>query len=113
MRYMLIICDDESDPLGPSEIARLPEHVAWIEYMEQRGVALLGGERLRSSDDATTVRARDGQVLISDGPFVETKEQVGGFALIECADLDEAVEVASRHPFAAHGVIEIRPVWDE
>jgi hypothetical protein len=59
------------------------------------------------------VRARDGEVLISDGPFVETKEQIGGFALIECDDLDEAVEVASRHPFAAHGVIEVRPVWEE
>ncbi|MFI7708724.1 YciI family protein [Nonomuraea sp. NPDC049480] len=110
---MLIICDDESDALSPVEIARLPDHVAWIEYMERSGVTLLGGERLRSSGDATSVRTRNGEVLVSDGPFVETKEQIGGFALIECADLDEAVEAASRHPFAAHGVIEIRPVWQE
>ena len=112
MRYMLMICDDESLPLGPEEIVRRPDHVAWIDYMERRGVVLLGGERLRSSGDATTVRARDGEVLISDGPFVETKEQIGGFALIECEDLDQAVEVAARHPFAAHGAIEIRPVWE-
>ncbi|MEU8107679.1 YciI family protein [Nonomuraea muscovyensis] len=110
---MLIICDDESAPLGPAEIARLPGHIDWIEHMERSGVVLLGGERLRSSDDATSVRTRDGEVLISDGPFMETKEQIGGFALIECADLDAAVEAASRHPFAAHGVIEIRPVWQE
>jgi hypothetical protein len=113
VRYMLMICDDESVQLGPEEIARRPDHVAWIEYMDRRGVVLLGGARLRSSGDATTVRARDGEVLISDGPFVETKEQIGGFVLIECDDLDEAVEVASRHPFAAHGVIEVRPVWEE
>jgi hypothetical protein len=51
--------------------------------------------------------------LISDGPFVETKEQIGGYALIECAHLDDAIEVAARHPYAAHGAVEVRPVWDE
>ncbi|KUO15996.1 transcription initiation protein [Streptomyces dysideae] len=111
MKYMLVICDDESDPQGPREITSRPDHVAWIDYMQSSGVELLGGERLRPSGDATSVRARDGEVLISDGPYVEAKEQIGGFALIECADLDQAIEVAARHPFAAHGVIEIRPVW--
>lgn len=110
MKYTLLICDDESGRMGPEEVVR--GHIAWTQYMERKGVVLLQAARLRSSDDATTVRARDGEVLISDGPFVETKEQIGGFALIECADLDEAVDVASRHPFAAHGVIEIRPVWE-
>jgi hypothetical protein len=109
---MLVICDDESDPQGPREIARRPDHVAWIDYLRSHEVKLLGGERLRPSGDATSVRARGGEVLISDGPYTETKEQIGGFALIECVDLDHAIEVAARHPFAAHGVIEIRPVWE-
>jgi hypothetical protein len=113
VRYMLMICDDESDQGSPLEIVRRPDHVAWMEYMDRRGVAFLDGVRLRPSGDATKVRARDGEVLISDGPFVETKEQIGGIALIECDNLDEAIEVAVRHPFAAHGVIEVRPVWDE
>ncbi|WP_236004291.1 YciI family protein [Nonomuraea antri] len=109
---MLMICDDESVQEGPEEIGRRPDHIAWIEYVESRGVVLLGGARLRSSDSAISVRARAGDVLIGDGPFIETKEQIGGFALIECADLDEAVEVAARHPFAAHGVVEVRQVWE-
>ncbi len=110
---MLMICDDESDHRGPQELVRDPEHVAWIEILDRRGVVLLDGVRLRPSSDATRVQARDGEALISDGPFVETKEQIGGVALIECDNLDDAIEVAARHPFAAHGVIEVRPVWDE
>ena len=78
--------------------------------MEGRGVRK-SGDRLRPAADATTVRVRDDEVLLSDGPFAETKEQMGGYDLIECADLDEAIEVASRHPMAKIGVIEVRPVW--
>ena len=62
--------------------------------------------------DATTVRVRDAEVLLTDGPFAETKEVVGGFVLIECADLDEAIEIAAKHPAAGYGTIEIRPVID-
>ena len=113
MRYMLMVCDDESDGRGPVELVRSPEHIAWIEYLDRRGVTLLDGVRLRPSADATTVQSRNGETLVSDGPFIETKEQIGGFALIECDHLDDAIDVAARHPFAAHGVIEIRPVWDE
>ncbi|MCU1489172.1 MAG: hypothetical protein JWM85_577 [Acidimicrobiaceae bacterium] len=112
MRYMLMICDDESDSRGPHELVRDPAHVAWIDYLDRRGITLLDGVRLRPSADATKVQSRNGQTLISDGPFVETKEQIGGFALVECAHLDDAIEVAARHPFAAHGVVEVRPVWD-
>ncbi|WP_433323215.1 YciI family protein [Spirillospora sp. CA-294931] len=112
MKYVLVISDDGTVPLGHEEIERLPAHVAWMDYMDRAGVTLLGGARLRPGGDSTTVRTRDGQVLISDGPFVETKEQIGGFAMIECDDLDMAVEVASRHPFAAHGAVEVRPVWE-
>jgi hypothetical protein len=79
--------------------------------MGRQGV-LRGGARLRPSRDATTVRVRDGEVLLSDGPFAESKEQIGGTALIECENLDEAIEVASKHPVAEFGVIEVRPLWE-
>ena len=112
MRYMLMICDDESGQVGPpAEIEADPRFRAWSEEMGRRGV-LRGGARLRPSGDATTVRVRDGEVLLSDGPFAESKEQMGGFDLIECADLDEAIEVASKHPVAEFGVIEVRPLWE-
>lgn len=110
MKYMLMICDDESLPLSPEEIALDPGHAAWVAEMEGRGV-LVGGGRLRGSGDATSVRTREGEVLISDGPFVETKEQIGGYAVVECVDLDEAIEVASKHPVAKLGVVEVRPFW--
>ena len=61
--------------------------------------------------DATTVRIRGGEVLVTDGPFAETKEQIGGFDVIECADLDEAIEVASKHPVATYGSVDVRPFW--
>jgi hypothetical protein len=62
--------------------------------------------------DATTVRVRDGEVLTSDGPFAETKEQIGGYFIVNCKDLDEAVEIASKIPGAGHGSIEVRPIWE-
>ena len=86
-------------------------YMAFGEEMGSQGV-LEGGERLRPTTDATTVRVRDGEVLTSDGPFAETKEQIGGFYLVECADLDEAIEVASKIPGARHGSIEVRPIWE-
>jgi hypothetical protein len=67
------------------------------------------GSRLRPTADAITVRTREGEVLISDGPFAETKEQIAGYDIIECADLREAIEVAGAHPTTRHGTIEIRP----
>ena len=107
MRYMLLICGDESVAVSSEEAS--PD--AWIEEMEGRGVRL-HGSRLRPVSDATTVRTRDGEVLVSDGPFAETKEQMGGYDLIECADLDEAIEIASKQPVARFGAIEVRPDWE-
>jgi hypothetical protein len=68
---------------------------------------------LRPAEDATTVRVREEEVLLSDGPFAETKEQIAGYDIIECENLDEAIEVASRHPVARFGSIEVRPLWEE
>src|SRR5215208_2977251 len=110
---MLMICDDESGRADPEKIEADPRFRAWSEEMGRRFGVQRGGARLRPSGDATTVRVRDDEVLISDGPFAESKEQMGGFDLIECADLDEAIEVASKHPVAEFGVIEVRPLWEE
>jgi hypothetical protein len=111
MRYMLIICYEGSDLPGPAIIEADPRYRFWREEMTRRGV-LRGGARLRPGSDATTVRVREEEVLLSDGPFAETKEQIAGYGIIECEDLDEAIEVASRHPVAKFGVIEVRPIWE-
>jgi len=114
MRYLLMICTDENADaaLSPDEgQARLAGYLSFAEEMARRGV-LQGGERLRPTTDATTVQVRDGKVLTADGPFAETKEQVGGFYLVDCKDLDEAIEVAAKIPGARDGSIEVRPIWE-
>ena len=114
MRYALLICTEEAVDAarGADEAsAEMAGYAAFGEEMGSKGV-LQGGERLRPTTDATTVRVRDGEVLTSDGPFAETKEQMGGFYLVECADLDEAIDVASKIPGARQGSIEVRPIWD-
>jgi hypothetical protein len=114
MRYLLLICTDESADaaVSPDEAAAgMAEYDAFGEEMGQRGV-LLSGARLRPTADATTVRVRDAEVLTSDGPFAETKEQMGGYFVVDCKDLDEAIEVAAKIPGARVGSIEVRPIWD-
>ena len=114
MRYAMMICTDEKwyESLPPDTLAGFySEYEQFGAEMGKRGV-LQGGERLRPTTDATTVRVKDGDVLTSDGPFAETKEQIGGFYICDCKDLDEAIEVASKIPGARHGSIEVRPIWD-
>ena len=110
MRYALLICSEES-LVSRTDPARTAAFTDFAERATARGI-LLGGERLRPTDSATTVRVRDGDVVIADGPFAETKEQIGGYYLVECKDLDEATEVASRIPGAQVGTIEVRPLWE-
>jgi len=115
MRYLLMICTSDADlaALSPEESAALlAEYGTFNEDMGRRGI-LQGGERLRPVADATSVRVRDGEVLISDGPFAETKEQIGGYYLVDCKDLDEATEVAAKIPGASNGTIEVRPIWEQ
>jgi hypothetical protein len=109
MRYLMMICTDEKAP--GDEGAMMAEYAAFGEEMGQRGV-LQGGERLYPTADATTVRVRDGEVLTTDGPFAETKEQLGGYYVAECKDLDEAIGVAAKIPGARLGSIEVRPIWE-
>jgi hypothetical protein len=111
VRYMLLICGDESSAELAADDSVMAGCGGWAEEMERRGV-LQGAAGLRPPSDATTVRVRGDQVLLSDGPFAETKDQIGGYCLIECADLDEAIEVASKHAWAKVGMIEVRPLWE-
>ncbi len=113
MQYLLLICIDENRQaaMSPEEAAAMmAQYGGFYDEMEGRGV-LEGGERLRPTTDATSVRVRDGEVLASDGPFAETKEQIGGYFLVDCRDLDEAIEVAAKIPGAEFGTIEVRPIW--
>jgi hypothetical protein len=107
MQYMLMICHDET--FRPPEAVE-PEVVAWVEEMKRRGVRK-SGDRFRPVSDAKTVRVRDGEVLLADGPIAQTKEQIAGYELIECANLDEAIAFASKHPMAKLGTVEVRQVW--
>lgn len=110
MKYMLLICRDPAIKLSPDERAAMPGWVtAWVEEMESRNILLPGGGELRSADNATTVRVRGEETLLTDGPFAETKDQIGGFDIVQCADLDAAITVASSHPVARFGSIEVRP----
>ena len=114
MRYLLLICNDEANDQArsPEEVVEyLAKYGAFGDEMGGRGV-LQSGARLRPIADATTVRVRDGEVVTSDGPFAETKEQMGGYYVVDCKDLDEAIEVASKIPAAAEGSIEVRPIWE-
>ena len=105
MQYLLLIRGDESAAAHAEDGCG-----GWTEEMVRRGV-LRGGGGLRPPAEGKAVRVRRRQLLLSDGPFAETKEQVGGFCIIECASLDEAVEAAARHPAATYGTIEVRELW--
>jgi hypothetical protein len=106
---MLIHCIDESIEGAPGGDQGRPKIEDWIAEMEGRGV-LLHGDRLRYVTNATTVQVRSSELLVSDGPFAETKEQIARYDVIDCADLDEAIEIASKHPTAWWGTIEVRPI---
>ena len=110
MKYLMLVCRDPAIELTPEDRAGMREGVvAWVDEMEGRGVLLPGGHELRPVSDARTVRVRGDEVLISDGPFAETKELMVGYDMLECKDLDEAIEVASKHPLARRGAMELRP----
>jgi hypothetical protein len=114
MRYLMLICTDEAGEQAQSDsenTVMTADYMAFVEEMNGRGV-LQGGERLRPTTTATTVRVEGDDVLTSDGPFAETKEQIGGFFLVDCKDLDEAIEIASKIPGARRGAIEVRPIWE-
>ena len=107
MQYLLFMVDDgSSDTMEGVE----PRLATWLERMREQGVEHRGS-RLRPKAEAVTVRVRDGRALVTDGPFADTKEQICGFEVVECPDLDAALEVAGGHPTAQDHAIEIRPFW--
>jgi hypothetical protein len=111
-QYMLLIYDDEAQRATASEAEMaglMQEYFAYTDSLTQRG-ALKDGAPLDPVRTARTVRVRDGQALVVDGPFAETKEQLGGFYMVECDTIDQAVEAAKMCPGAKWGSVEVRPV---
>jgi hypothetical protein len=115
MKYLLMVCwdrermDSQTEP-EPGQAAEEEEPFAWVDDLRAQGKWLIG-DQLAPPRRARSVRVRGGKKLITDGPFAETKEAVGGFDLLECESLDEAVEIAATHPLAEVGTIEVRPLW--
>jgi hypothetical protein len=103
---MLLVCTDPA--ADPGGLDRMEPVDSWVADLDGRGVRLFGSE-LALPGTARSVRVRDDQVIVTDGPFAETKEQVVGFDVLDCADLDEAIKAAARHPMARAGLLEVRP----
>lgn len=108
MKYMMFVCTD-TEP--ETDETRIPDIHRWVADNDAAG-RRVEGSVLGAAAAATTVRVRAGELLVSDGPFAETKEVIVGFDILECADLDEAIEVARAHPMAWTGRIELRPFVD-
>lgn len=115
MRYLLLIYEPEHPPEAeiPPDLlqAEFAAYDRFTREVRERGV-MLGGEALQPTATATSVRVREHGTVVTDGPFAETKEALGGFYLLDCRDLDEAIELAARIPGARRGTIEIRPIWE-
>jgi len=109
-QYMLLIYSPTDSSPSPDEIAaEMPKWFAYTTALQESG-ALVAGDALEATDTATTVRVRDGETLISDGPFAETKEGLGGYYLVDVPDLDAALQWAAKIPNGGYGSVEVRPV---
>jgi hypothetical protein len=114
MKYLMLVCWDadrmnaQTEP-EPGQVEE-PEGFPWLDDLQERGIWVTG-DQLAPPRRARTVRVRDGKTLVTDGPFAATKEVIGGFDLLECGSLEEAVEIAAAHPIAQMGTIEVRPLW--
>ena len=113
MQYALLIYTQEpmEEPSGDEVAAETEGYNKFGEHLQQRN-AIRAGDALQPTSTATTVRVRDGKTIATDGPFAETKEALGGFYIVEAADLDEAIGFAAMIPGATHGSIEVRPIFD-
>jgi len=107
MRYLMFVCVDPSaEPFDPAQ-----DNVEeWVASNDKKGARIIG-HRLDHVNKARTVRIRKGKLLVTDGPFADTKEWIAGFDLLDCEGIDEAVQIASQHPMARFGRIEVRPLW--
>jgi hypothetical protein len=115
MKYLLLVCWDgermnaQTEPDAPASPEE-EEPFWWVEDLRSRDIWIMG-DQLAPPRRARTVRVRDGKTIVTDGPFAETKEAIGGFDLLECDSLEEAIEIAASHPNAEGGAIEVRPLW--
>ncbi|MCC6612772.1 MAG: YciI family protein [Anaerolineae bacterium] len=112
MQYMFLIYGDETAEARQSADERaavLNEYFAFAREARQRGM-MLAGDELQATRHAKTVRKRDGKLTVTTGPFAETREQLGGFFVLDCQDLDEALDMARKIPAARHGAVEVRPI---
>jgi len=107
MRYLMFVCvDPTAEPFDPAQ-----DNVEeWVTSNDKKGTRIIG-HRLDHVNKARTVRIRKGKLLVTDGPFADTKEWIAGFDLLDCEGIDEAVQIASQHPMARFGRIEVRPLW--
>jgi len=111
VQYILLIYSQENgNPGGDVEQDVLRRYGAFTQEVRDNG-KLVTADRLQPTTAATTVRIRNGETLVTDGPFAETKEQLGGFYLLECENIDEAIAYAQKIPAAEFGSIEVRPIW--
>ena len=116
MQYLLLIYETEPAPDAPPPSPEVFGEImagynAFTKETRDRGI-FVAGEALEPTTTATSVRVKDGRTVVMDGPFAETKEALGGFYLLECKDLDDAIELAAKIPAAKTGTIEVRPIWD-
>ncbi|HEX5296289.1 MAG TPA: YciI family protein [Streptosporangiaceae bacterium] len=118
MKFLMLVCAEE-EPDAPEQDTTAQDAAGdaeddgsfpWLDDVIARGIRL-DGDRLKPTREARTVAVRDGEMLVSDGPFAETKEVICGYDVLECASIEEAVQVAAAHPVAAFGKIEVRPFW--
>ena len=109
MKFLMLVATDPDRPENP-DLTGIEPVDEWVAKNDAAGTRVIG-DRLRPAAEAWVVRRRNGSVLVTEGPFAETHEWIVGFDVLECADLDEAIEVARRHPMARLGLLEVRPFW--
>ena len=106
MRFLMLVCRDTEPVPGAVESGDVEQ---WVKEMDTRGLRIIG-DPVAHQREARTVRVRRGEIVVTDGPYLETKEILGGFDLLDCEDMAEAIEVAAAHPYAREGVMELRPI---
>ena len=110
MKFLMLVSLDPSRDESDTDLTGTLEVEDWVTKYDDAGVRLLGNQ-VRMAEDATSVTRREGKLLVTDGPYAESREWIVGFDVLECADLDEALDRAAAHPMARFGRIEVRPVW--